>query len=152
MKTRFICLANSYKEGGRCIAGIELDAENNPVVVGGRSKWIRLICNTEYGEVPTEIAERFNILNIIELDIIGNIPLEYQTENVTFNSNSMVVVGNFSRNSLLECCDKRSFIFGNKGKAISEDRIGILDHSLMLVTVTQFEIFQKTYNDIPKQD
>lgn len=147
MKMRFICLANSYKEGGRCMAGIELDAENNPVMIDGKSKWIRLICNTEHGEVPNEIAERFKILNIIELDITGAIPLDYQSENVTFNASTMNVTGNFNRKQLLGCCEKRDCIFGNKGKAVSEEKIGMLNHSLMLITVTQFEITQKIYAD-----
>ena len=59
MPTKFICLANSFKEGGRCIAGIELDANNIPVIIDNRPKWIRPVCNTEHGEVPINIAEPF---------------------------------------------------------------------------------------------
>ena len=29
MDTHFICLANSYKRGGRCIAGVEIDIDAN---------------------------------------------------------------------------------------------------------------------------
>lgn len=29
MDTYFICLANSYKRGGRCIAGVEIDIDSN---------------------------------------------------------------------------------------------------------------------------
>ena len=39
MPTRFVCLANSFKEGGRCFAGIELDANNKPLLVNGHPKW-----------------------------------------------------------------------------------------------------------------
>jgi hypothetical protein len=43
MPTRFVCLANSFKEGGRCLAGIELDNNNNPIIENGHPKWIILI-------------------------------------------------------------------------------------------------------------
>jgi len=46
MPTRLVCLSNSNKLGGRCLAGIELDNQNNPVIIYGRPKWIRPICNT----------------------------------------------------------------------------------------------------------
>ena len=39
MLTKFVCLANSFKEGGRCMAGIELDSESNPVFEKGKPKW-----------------------------------------------------------------------------------------------------------------
>ena len=29
MDTYFVCLANSYKRGGRCIAGVEIDIDGN---------------------------------------------------------------------------------------------------------------------------
>jgi len=42
MLTRFVCLANSFKEGGRCLAGIVLDNNNKPVIENALPKWIRL--------------------------------------------------------------------------------------------------------------
>lgn len=149
MPTRLVCLANSFKEGGRCLAGIELDNQNNPVIVNGRPKWLRPVCNTEHGEVPNEIAEPFKILNIIELEITGNQPKSCQTENVTFKENSIKVIGNFERNQLENLCDSMDLIFGNKGKAVSEEKISTLNHSLLLVSVTKFEVIQKIYDDRP---
>lgn len=60
MDKHFICLANSYKRGGRCVAGVEvtIDREEQWKVVkneDGSPKWIRPIdSNTEYGEVPED--------------------------------------------------------------------------------------------------
>ena len=63
MDKYFICLANSYKRGGRCIAGVE-------VIFNGDSKWklvrnddgipnwIRPIARTIYGEIPNFVGER----------------------------------------------------------------------------------------------
>ncbi len=149
MPTRFICLANSFKEGGRCLAGIELDVNNIPVIIEGRPKWIRPVCNTGHGEIPNHIAENLSILNIIEFDIKTVPPQGYQSENVTFNENSIRVIGNFNRNHLVNFCDNRDLIFGNRGKAVSQDIIGNLNHSLLLISVTQFEVTQKVYEDRP---
>lgn len=149
MPTRFICLANSFKEGGRCLAGIELDTNNIPVVINGKPKWLRPVCNTEHGEIPNNIAENLNVLNVIEFDITAFYPQGYQSENVTFNENSIRVIGNFNRNRLANLCDNRNLIFGNRGKAVSQDTIRNLDHSLLLISVTQFEVTQKVYEDRP---
>ena len=61
MDKHFICLANSYKRGGRCIAGIEVSIDNDQWAVrchsDGSPRWIRPIDrNTEYGEI-TEGAQ-----------------------------------------------------------------------------------------------
>lgn len=151
MPTKFICLANSFKEGGRCLAGIELDANNNPVLVGGRPKWIRPVCNTPHGEVPNHTAEPFQILNIIQLDITGNQPQGYQSENVTFNETTIRTVGNYNRNELANLCDNRNLIFANRGKAVSQEAITNLNHSLMFVKTNQFEVIEKTYEDTPNK-
>lgn len=149
MSTKFICLANSFKEGGRCLAGIELDANNIPVLVNGKPNWIRPVCNTEHGEVPNDIAVQFDILNIIELEVTENRPDNHQTENVFFDEHTIRVIGNFSRNELAPLCDNRNLIFGNRGKAVSQESIEILNHSLMLADVRQFEVTQKVYPDRP---
>jgi hypothetical protein len=149
MPAKFICLANSFKEGGRCLAGIEVDANNNPVIINGRAKWIRPVCNTLHGEIPNHIAEPFQILNIIELEATGNQPQGYQSENITFNEKSIRAVGNFNRNQLANLCDNRHFIFDYRGKAVSQENIGNLNHSLLLVSVTHFEVTQRTYDDRP---
>jgi hypothetical protein len=149
MPAKFICLANSFKEGGRCLAGIEVDANNNPVIINGRPKWIRPVCNTPHGEIPNHIAEPFQILNIIELEVTGNQPHGYQSENITFNEKKIRTIGNFNRNQLTNLCDNRHFIFDYKGKAVSKENIGNLNHSLLLVSVTDFEVTQRTYDDRP---
>ena len=113
MITKFICLANSFKEGGRCIAGIELDAQNTPVFEKGKPKWIRPVGNTRYGEVPTEIAAPFKLLDIIELDVTESQPQGYQSENVAFDEKSIRICGSFNQEELLTICDNVSLIFGN---------------------------------------
>ena len=149
MLTKFVCLANSFKEGGRCLAGIELDANDNPVIVNGRPKWIRPVCNTEHGEVPNHIAEAFQILNVIELDVTGNRPEGYQSENVIFSEGTIRTVAYFANYHLVNLCDNANMILGNKGRAVSQESIRNLNHSLMLINVNQFEVTQKVYEDNP---
>ncbi|MBS4028966.1 MAG: hypothetical protein KGZ58_10040 [Ignavibacteriales bacterium] len=149
MPTRFVCLANSFKEGGRCLAGIELDNRNNPIIANGRPKWIRPVCNTPHGEIPTHLVSHINILDIIEIETIGNPNTDYQSENALFRENSIRTVGTFSRNNLNPLCENMPSIFGNRGKAVPQNAIVNLKYSLMLVRTDNFEVVEKTYEDNP---
>lgn len=152
MPTRFVCLANSFKEGGRCLAGIELDNNNNPIIENGHPKWIRPICNTPHGEVHIHLVVHLNILDIIEIDVTGYPEVrDYQSENALFRENSIRVLGRYNSNNLNHLCDNRNLIFGNRGKAVSEEAIGTLSYSLMLINTNQFEVIERTYDDNPNK-
>jgi len=151
MQTRFVCLANSFKEGGRCIAGIELDANNNAIFIGGRPKWIRPVHSADHGQIPNHIAESLQILHIVQIDITSNNPQGYQSENANFKLNSLKIIGNFNYSNLNTLCEIKKFIFGNRGKAVSGDAIENLNYSLMLIDITQFEITQIVYDDNPSK-
>ena len=150
MVARFVCLANSLKEGGRCVAGIELEQNNARKIVNGVPKWIRPVCKTNHGEIPKRLTEHIQLLDIIELDIIG-IPFEksYQSENVFFREKSLRIVGKFPVKELDQLCDRRQFIFESRSKAISRDAIQSIDYSLVLVKPNQFEAKIKEYEDNP---
>lgn len=151
MRVRFVCLANSNKEGGRCVAGIELDAKNNPVFTdGNRPKWIRPVTNSLHGEVPVKQVSTLKLLDIAEVDVTELKPVAYQSENVYFYKYSIRKVGVFDRSGLQSLCEEKDRIFVNRGKAVSAEEITKLDHSLMLVHATRFEITQKVYENSPK--
>jgi hypothetical protein len=150
-KVRFVCLANSFKEGGRCVAGIILDNNNNPIRQNGCIQWIRPVCNTAHGEIPNRLALNINILDILEIEVLNfPNPNSYQSENALFVENSISKVGIFDRDNLNTLQNTNNLIFGNRGKAISEEDITALNHSLMLVATNDFEIYQKNYEDNPK--
>jgi hypothetical protein len=149
MKTRFICLANSFKEGGKCLAGVEIDEQGKPIINLGGPKWIRPVGHTVHGEIPTHLAAPFHILDIIEIDGVVHHPEGYQSENVLFDENSLRRVGIFTRNQLVQLCDTHNLIFGNRGKAVSQEAIRSLTYSLMLIYVHSFEIAQRTFEDNP---
>jgi hypothetical protein len=147
MPTRFVCLANSFKEGGRCLAGVELDANNNALIVKGHPKWIRPICNTPHGEVPNEIAVPFQILDIIEIDNTEAMPELYQSENVLFDVRTISKIGVFDIKELLNICENKRYIFKTRYPSLSEEVIQELDYSLMLVKPEKWEVVEKTYED-----
>lgn len=85
MLTRFVCLANSYKEGGRCLAGVQLDEGGNPVIINRRPKWVRPICHTPHHEIPAYLAEDVRVMDIVQVDVTEYPPVSYQSENAFFD-------------------------------------------------------------------
>lgn len=76
---RIVCLANSRKLNGRCIAGIELDR-------GKRVGWIRPVSAREHEEVSEherqyEDGSDPRVMDIIEVPLLGARPKGYQREN-----------------------------------------------------------------------
>lgn len=145
---RIICLANSFKEGGRCLAGIQVDENNLPVLENNRPKWIRPICNTEHGQVPNHLCQHISIRDIVEFDNAVVNGDGYQSENTTFNERSLNVIGTY-QNNLNNLCDNehKPIIFGNRGAAVPQDTIDRINYSLMLIRLDEFEINEREYED-----
>ena len=82
MKIQFICLADSYKNGGHCIAGKRTDT----------LQWIRPVSrNVEDGlsnsQISYEDGSYPRLLDIIEIEVIKPVPCFHQTENWLFDEN-----------------------------------------------------------------
>ena len=81
---RIVCLANSRKKGGRCIAGKELLADGRP---GG---WVRPVSDRE-NEAVNEIERRYRdrskpaILDLIDVPLLEARPRGHQQENWLLN-------------------------------------------------------------------
>ena len=142
-------MANSYKHGGRCIAGIQLDNSNQPITSNGRPVWIRPVGLANHGEVPTHVVSSFNLMDIVQVDVTGKHPDGHQSENVTFTPTSLAKIGEFSKQHLDTLCDTKSTIFGNRGKAVSPDAVKSLQYSLMLLKISEGRITSVTYPDRP---
>jgi hypothetical protein len=76
---RIVCLANSRKHSGRCIAGKE-------VLDAGFGGWIRPVSARQSAEVSEEERRYQNgaspkVLDVIEIPMIGAAPQLYQVEN-----------------------------------------------------------------------
>lgn len=144
---RLLCLANSYKEGGRCIAGILLNNNNLPILRDNKAVWIRPVCKAEHGQVPNSLCNNILPLDIIEINGTNNVGSGYQSENTSFDENEILSIGRVNKNILNNLYSGTNLIFGNRGKAIPKDTIKTLDHSLILVNLTEFEIIEKEYKD-----
>lgn len=145
MKTSFICLANSYKEGGRCVAGIEC---HNGIPLWNeydKPRWIRPVSSdTPHGEIDSRFSYKLKLLDIVEMDVINSVPQGHQVENVLFNSDSLKVRGVFPLHNLDALCDQyQPFIFCNNSNAVSIEEAGQLAESLTLVKVTDFRFAAK---------
>ena len=140
MDKYFICLANSYKHGGRCIAGIEVipGLDGQLTIVrhnNGRPRWIRPVSMADNGEIPVSLAQSVKLLSLVKLIDVVPCPDKAHTEDVHC--------------SRIECCPNGSeykddfmsqlvdpvhqSVFYFRGKAIPATMINRLDYSLMLI-------------------
>lgn len=110
---RIVCLANSRKMAGRCIAGKEMsdDAKSG--------QWIRPVSNRE-NEAVSE-GERFyadgtdpEILDIIEVPLLGPKPKAHQQENWLLNpSRQWRKIGRLGWDNLMQLADPDAPLWTN---------------------------------------
>ena len=140
MDKYFICLANSYKRGGRCIAGVEIVFDNNDrwKLVrddDGRPRWIRPIARTIYGEIPNFLGENIKVFSIVRLTNVVPCPEKAHTENVYYSHieqyNYAISQDSNVINLLIDT--KHQSLFHNRGRAVSTKMIAGINYSLMLI-------------------
>jgi hypothetical protein len=148
---KIVCLANSFRLGGRCLGGIELDQHNNPVIQNGKPRWIRPVCNTEHEEVPTHLVSHILLLDIVEFQVVQAAGHGHQSENILFNTNSLQVIGRFPFSGLENIKDNSRYnlVFTNRGAAVPEHLVNGLTYSLMILSLTEFETNERVFEDKP---
>ena len=143
---RIVCLANSRKMQGRCVAGRELDAG----VVGA---WIRPVSDRPAEEV-SEYERQYQdgsdprVLDIIHVPLIEARPKDYQRENWLLDPQLYWVKrGTLGWEDLSSLQDRRGplWVNGNSSYNGRNDRIPLaqaieLDSSLKLIHVRNFEL------------
>jgi hypothetical protein len=104
---KLVCLANSWRPGGRCVAGIDLDT----------GQWIRPVPKAG-GAIP-ESATHFDNhelapLDVIELDVTLPISTtKYQRENRIITTQPWKLLGALKPADVLKYCDSsRSLLHG----------------------------------------
>ena len=159
MDTFFLCLANSYKHGGRCIAGVELSEWKDSIKIichsNGAPKWIRPISrDTDAGAIPNEVAITIGVMDVVMLLDVEKCPAGAQCENVYFSK--IINIGkSFDKYpSLLDgfVDNNQKQIFYNHGKAVKPDIYNLRgDHSILLIKTENSEVYgDTTYTDYPR--
>ena len=140
MDKYFICLANSYKHGGRCIAGIEvvpLPGGQLTIVHhnDGRPRWIRPVSMAENGEIPNRLAQGVKLLSLVKLTEVIPCPDKAHTEDVHCSRMECCPYDFEADNNFLsQFIDPvHQAVFYYRGKAIPATMINRLDYSLMLI-------------------
>jgi len=140
MEKYFICLANSYKHGGRCIAGIEVvpQSDGSLGIVrhdDGRPRWIRPVSMSANGEIPNHLAESFKIFSLVKLTDVEPCPDNAHTEDVHCTRMEIcpfeLSPTKDFLNQLIDTQHQAVFYF--RGKSIPTTIIDRLDYSLMLI-------------------
>lgn len=140
MDKYFTCLANSYKRGGRCIAGVEIVSDNSgawkPALNDdGRPRWIRPIAKTTYGEIPNFVAESIEMLSVIKLSDVVPCPDQVHVENVYYSRmvqcDYKISLEPSIMNKLID--SRHQAIFHNRGRAVSAEMLVGVNYSLMLI-------------------
>lgn len=110
---RIVCLANSRKMAGRCVAGKELAEDGH----GGN--WIRPVSNRE-NESISERERRYaddndpELLDLIEVPLLNPRPKGYQQENWLLNaSRQWRKVGRLSSDDLPQLADPEAPLWAN---------------------------------------
>lgn len=105
----FVCLANSRKNSGRCIAGKFIDDD----------QWIRPISSRATEEIA-EIEMRYQnginpkLLDIIKLELVQHKPSQFQIENYLIDSKYYwEKIGELSTADLSEKCNSNTDIWPN---------------------------------------
>ena len=136
----FICLANSYKRGGRCIAGVEIvfNKDLSFSIVrneDGSPHWIRPVARTMYGEIPNFVAEGIELLSVIKLTDIVPCPEQAHVENVYYSRMEQCEYSVSQEPSILNQLidSKHQSIFHNRGRAVSAEMLMGINYSLMLI-------------------
>lgn len=144
---RIVCLANSYKTGGRCIAGREVLAKGK---YGG---WIRPVSarpseelsNSEYRYEENGIPK---LLDIIDVPLLKAAPNKHQTENHIIDVDKRwVKKGELQWNELEKLRERPASLWINSDctqvgvyNCMSPAEAETLDHSLLLIKKSKFVV------------
>ena len=143
---RIICLANSRKMSGRCVAGLELER-------GRISGWIRPVSSRPHGEISLydqNLADGSepSLLDILEIHMLEPCPDGCQTENhLIDDEHYWGKTGVFPRQHLLQYCTAPNPLWVNGFRSMSgindripEWRAKSLPNSLVLIEPRQLTI------------
>jgi hypothetical protein len=140
-----ICLANSWKNGERCIAGIDIET----------SEWIRPVCDAQYpddGRVPRSVrlveGREPELLDILEIPLAETgKDFGFECENRSVLPGQWNYLGKVESADLLKYCLKSQFILHNSWKYVKPSflqRLPLPNRlTLQLVHAVSFSVERK---------
>lgn len=156
MDKLILCLANSYKHGGRCIAGIEVSLQEGKLSIKkssfGIPIWIRPVSHSAAGEVPLSDAIGIKVLSVVKIINASYAGSGSHSEDYYYNKLQLLDTLNPSDEFLKKYTDTwHNYIFGNRGRALTPDAFQDGDYSLMLIRTEGSEIYlDKRYTPKPR--
>jgi hypothetical protein len=153
MEKIFICLANSKKYSGRCLAGISVERYEAPKWQlcrnpQGQVCWTRPVGNGDHGAVPLQEVKHLNLLDIVSFDAGSPCPEGYQTENICYTGHRFDKISflNAKPENLDQLTHQHSdLLIGNQKKYVTTEEARCLDHSIVLIKTDtpQLDLYEK---------
>lgn len=140
MNINAVIFTKSYKNGGYCVAGINLDTHS----------WVRFVSNdaATHGAIIDSDMQYDSLdfckpFDVVSVPVLQHCPVALQSENYLIDrSKYWKKLGTMDLDELLDICplNDDAFIFKNTWSyLVPEDTVGI-DHSLVMVRVYDLEI------------
>lgn len=147
---KIVCLANSWKLGERCIAGIDITSR----------KWVRPVCDQLYpedGRVPRSVrlieGREPNLLDVLQIPLAetGN-NFEFECENRSVLPGQWKLLGKVQPNRLMQHCENYenfSYILHNSIKYVNPSDLKKLPfnqrRTLQLVKANSLSVAKSSY-------
>lgn len=135
--TQIICLANSWKRGDRCIAGIN----------SLKGQWIRPVSSLPDGRIPKEMRlinrREPALLEILEIPLAKTGPdFDFECENLSVLPGNWRKVGQVSPGYLSKYCSQEEYILHNDQRSVTVNFMQSLPveqrRTLQLVKAVEF--------------
>ena len=141
-----LCLANSYKHGGRCIAGIEIEVNNGNLTIHrstyGIPIWIRPISHSASGEVPLRDALGIDVFSVVKIHDVQYAGDGAHSEDYYYTRLEKLASISPSDAFLSGYTDNwHNNIFGNRGRAVTPDSFASGNYSVMLIRTEGSSIY-----------
>ncbi|MCK8824342.1 dual OB domain-containing protein [Fuchsiella alkaliacetigena] len=151
MRREIICLANSRKKSGRCIAGIDVET----------GEWIRPINSSGGALSLNQIAYKNGSLpeklDIISIPLLKHQPSYYQPENFIIGNGNWIKEGSFAFSKLSNLTQSKNLLLFNNRDSVSKDELEEINfnkrYSLILIqpeNVTFEKVDRSRFSDPPQ--
>ncbi|MFA5631703.1 MAG: hypothetical protein WC997_09340 [Porticoccaceae bacterium] len=143
MHKDILILAKSHKNGGFCVAGVEVNTNGSNQRSLTR-RWIRPVCNDggqTSGALPSESCRDFSVLDVVRFDLEKHSPMTGQCENWQWPSSAIRTVSTLPDQRVLGHLADRCGDIWHDSATPRDDQVSAqrvlaehIEHSLMMIT------------------